>query len=192
MKKITLFLTAMLAMSVTINSKTEETTMLPGNAPVQKCPNCGKYYFESKNRHGDSKNTSFERGELTFPEWKEAYTQFQTEGVEGDDLVNVRFWAVQSYNDYFYRNSNSQKPSEKDFQMFSKLAIDFINSFDWKPVQHPLLKAELYREANFMKECKEVLESIPYNELEDFEKSIFNDIKQRMEKGDNKVFKLSV
>jgi hypothetical protein len=43
-----------------------------------------------------------------------------------------------------------------------------------------------------MKECKEVLESIPYNELEDFEKSIFNDIKQRMEKGDNKVFKLSV
>ena len=28
MKKITLFLTAMLAMSVTINSKTEETTML--------------------------------------------------------------------------------------------------------------------------------------------------------------------
>ena len=76
--------------------------------------------------------------------------------------------------------------------MFSKLAIDFINSFDWKPVQHPLLKAELYREANFMKECKEVLESIPYNELEDFEKSIFNDIKQRMEKGDNKVFKLSV
>ena len=32
MKKITLFLTAMLAMSVTINSKTEETTMLPGNA----------------------------------------------------------------------------------------------------------------------------------------------------------------
>ena len=141
MKKITLFLTAMLAMSVTINSKTEETTMLPGNAeivkcpycgtekelmtllsgntfgaeywsdnkriapmlpsvsPVQKCPNCGKYYFESKNRHGESNNTSFERGELSFSEWKDAYTQFQNEGVKGDDLVNVRFWVVQSYND---------------------------------------------------------------------------------------------
>lgn len=234
MKKITLFLTAMLAMSVTINSKTEETTMLPGNAeivkcpycgtekelmtllsgntfgaeywsdnkriapmlpsvsPVQKCPNCGKYYFESKNRHGESNNTSFERGELSFPEWKDAYTQFLTEGVEGDDLVNVRFWVVQSYNDYFYRNSNSHKPSKEDFQLFSKLAIDFINSFDWKPVQHPLLKAELYREANFMKECKEVLESIPYNELEDFEKSIFNDIQKRMKSGDIKVFKINI
>ena len=41
MKKITLFLTAMLAMSVTINSKTEETTMLPGNAEIVKCPYCG-------------------------------------------------------------------------------------------------------------------------------------------------------
>ena len=166
--------------------------MLPSVSQVQKCPNCGKYYFESKNRHGDSKNTSFERGELTFPEWKDAYTQFLTEGVEGDDLVNVRFWVVQSYNDYFYRNGNSHKPSEEDFQLFSKLAIDFINSFDWKPVQHPLLKAELYREANFMKECKEVLESIPYNELEDFEKSIFNDIQKRMKSGDIKVFKINI
>ena len=234
MKKITLLLFAMLAMTVTVNSKIEETTMLPGNAeivkcpycgtekelmtllsgntfgaeywsdnkriapmlphvsPVQKCPNCGKYYFEQKHRHGESKNTSFERGELTFHEWKEAYTQFQSEQVKGDDLVNVRFWVVQSYNDYFYRSKKSVKPSDEDFRIFSEMAIGFIESFNWESVPHPLLKAELYREANLMKECKQVLESIPYGELEEFEKSIYNDIKRRMEKDDNKVFKLSV
>ena len=222
-------------MSLTINSKTENTTMIPGNAeivkcpycgtekelmtlisgntfdaeywsdnkriapmlphvsPVQKCPNCGKYYFEHKNCHGESKNTSFDCGELTFSEWKEAYKQFQAEGVDGDEMTNIQFWVVQSYNDYFYRNSIiSVKPSEEDYQLFSEMVVGFIESFDWKPVKHPLLKAELYREANCMKECKEVLESIPYDDLEDFEKSIFNDIKRRMESNDNIVFKLSV
>lgn len=235
MKKIILLLTVILAMSLTINSKTENTTMIPGNAeivkcpycgtekelmtlisgntfdaeywsdnkriapmlphvsPVQKCPNCGKYYFEHKNRHGESKNTSFDCGELTFSEWKEAYKQFQAEGVGGDEMTNIQFWVVQSYNDYFYRNSIiSVKPSEEDYQLFSEMVVGFIESFDWKPVKHPLLKAELYREANCMKECKEVLESIPYDDLEDYEKSIFNDIKRRMESNDNIVFKLSV
>ena len=166
--------------------------MLPSVSPVQKCPNCRKYYFEFKHRHGESKNTSFERGELTFHEWKEAYDQFQAEGVGGKDMTNVQFWVVQSYNDYFYRGKTSAKPSEEEFQIFSKMAVGFIDSFDWEPVKHPLLKAELYREANLMKECKEVLDSIPYEELEDFEKSIYNDIKHRMEKNDKVVFKLSV
>ena len=234
MRKITLLVLAILAICLTVNAKIEETTMLPGNAeivkcpycgtekelmtlasgntfgaeywsdnkriapmlpsvsPVQKCPNCGKYYFERNNRHGNSKNTSFERGDLTFYEWKEAYEQFLTEGVKGNDMTNVQFWVVQSYNDYFYRGQASVMPSEDDFQLFSKMAIGFIDSFDWEPVKHPLLKAELYREANLMKECKDVLESISYEELEDFEKSIYNDIKQRMEKNDKVVFKLSV
>ena len=167
--------------------------MLPHVSPVQKCPNCGKYYFEHKNRHGESEDTSFNLGELTFSEWREAFQQFQTEGVDDDEMTNVRFWVVQSFNDYFYRNKFiSNKPSDEDYQFFSEMAVDFIESFNWEPVKHPLLKAELYREANHMNECREVLESIPYDELEDFEKSIFNDIKRRMDSNDNIVFKLSV
>jgi hypothetical protein len=167
--------------------------MLPHVSPVQKCPNCGKYYFEHKNRHGESEDTSFNLGELTFSEWREAFQQFQTEGVDDDEMTNVRFWVVQSFNDYFYRNKFiSNKPSDEDYQFFSEMAVDFIESFNWEPVKHPLLKAELYREAYHMNECREVLESIPYDELEDFEKSIFNDIKRRMDSNDNIVFKLSV
>ena len=72
------------------------------------------------------------------------------------------------------------------------MAVGFIESFDWEPVKHPLLKAELYREANLMKECNEVLESIPYEELEDFEKYIYNEILNRMRAGDKKVFQMRI
>ena len=58
-------------------------------------------------------------------------------------------------------------------------------------MDHPLLKAELYREAGRMTECANVLKSIPYMSLKDFEKRIYNDIKKRMTDNDIKVFKLS-
>jgi len=52
------------------------------------------------------------------------------------------------------------------------------------------LKAEFYREANEMLKCEEVLNSISYDQLEEFEKGIFDEIKTRMDKKDNVVFKL--
>ena len=105
--------------------------MLPHVSPVQKCSNCGKYYFEHKNRYGESEDTSFNLGELTFSEWREAFQQFQTEGVDDDEMTNVRFWVVQSFNDYFYRNKFiSNKPSDEDYQFFSEMAVDFIESFE--------------------------------------------------------------
>ena len=164
--------------------------MLPTVSPVQKCPNCGKYYFGHKNRQGQSENTSFELGELTFYEWTEAYDQFQAEGVNEDEMLAVRFWIIQSYNDDFYREKDSAGPTDNDFLVFSKMVIELNTFHNWKSVQQHLLKAELYREANLMKECKEVLDSIPFDELEDYEKNIFNDIKRRMENNDKVVFKL--
>lgn len=164
--------------------------MLPTVSPIQKCPNCGKYYFEYEHRHGKSKNTSFERGELALFEWKEAYNQFLAERINGDHINYVRLWVIQSYNDYFYRSKDFVMPSEEDFLQFSKIVAEFIHSFNWESVLNPLLKAELYREANLMKECKEVLDSIPFDKLNDYEKNIFNDIKRRMENNDKVVFKL--
>jgi hypothetical protein len=43
-----------------------------------------------------------------------------------------------------------------------------------------------------MKECADVLESIPYDSLQDFERTIYDDIKKRVENIDNKVFKLTL
>lgn len=166
--------------------------MLPIVSPVQKCPGCGKYYFENKNRCGEGNSHSFELGELTFPEWKEAYAQFQAEGVDDKTLDNVRYWLFHSYNDYFHRSKKAPKPTEEDFEFFSKTVEKLIDSFKWNSASDLLMKAELYREANKMQECRQVLDSIPLDQLNEEHKGIFNGIKLRMEKNDNVVFQLYV
>ena len=164
--------------------------MLPQVSPVQKCPHCKKYYLKRKNEHGVGKNTSSERGDLTYAEWKKAYNQFVAEKISGEDKVDLYFWIIQAYNDHYYRNPKSNAPTKAENNFFVTITISFIKSFDWAQVNHPLLKAELYREAGMMKECAKVLKSIPYKSLQDFEKDIYNGIKKRMNNNDSKVFKL--
>ena len=43
-----------------------------------------------------------------------------------------------------------------------------------------------------VQKCPDVLESIPYDLLQDFERTIYDDIKKRVENIDNKVFKLTL
>lgn len=224
----------MLTVSTIINSKTENTTMIPGNAeivkcpycgtekmlmtlisgntcgaeywsdnkriapmlpsvsPVQKCPNCKKYYFESENQHGEDDEESFELGELTFPEWKEAYAQFMSEDIDKDTMVFMYLWLIHSYNDYYYRSENAPAPTKDDYDFFVMAVIAFNNLIKWSQAPNTLLKAELYREAGKMKECADVLSSIPYDSLQDYEKSIYMGIKERAQNNDNKVFKLTL
>ena len=84
------------------------------------------------------------------------------------------------------------QPTAEEHEYFRGIIADFIDLFDWSTIQAPLLKAELYREANEMEKCAEVLDSITYDQLKDFEKDIYDGIKTRMEKKDPIVFKLNV
>ena len=171
--------------------------MLPIVSPVQKCPHCGKYYLESKQKSESGENYSFNLGNLTYSEWKEAFCQFMSQHclkdtdrhtkITRDDLVNLRFWLIQAYNDHFHRKK-IEEPSQEEYIYFCGVVNDFIDTFDWSSIKAPLLKAEFYREAGEMEKCAEVLNSMSYNQLEGFEKDIFNGIKTRMEKKDNAVF----
>ena len=175
--------------------------MLPMVSPVQKCPHCGKYYLKSKQKSVKGDSYSGERGELTFPEWKEAYDQFQRANafptlyphtkITDDDFIDIRYWLFQAYNDYFYRGKQAE-PSQEDYAFFCRVVKDFIDVFDWSPIEAPLLKAELYREANEMEKCADVLAAISYDKLKDFEKGIYDGIKDRMEKNDPVVFRLNL
>lgn len=51
---------------------------------------------------------------------------------------------------------------------------------------------EIYREANKMQECRQVLDSIPLDQLNEDHRGIFDGIRLRMEKNDNVVFQLYV
>ena len=113
-------------------------------------------------------------------------------GVDEKTRNNLRYWLIHSYNDYFHRNEEAPKPSDEDFEFFSKTVVEFIDSFNWNSGSELLMKAELYREANKMQECRQVLDSIPFDQLNEDLKAIFNGIRLRMEKNDHVVFQLFV
>lgn len=86
--------------------------MLPQVSPVQKCPHCGKYYLHYKQKSEKGRSPSLEQGELSYPEWKEAYSQFlkekgnnnQPQKVDEKDLSIIRLNLIQAYNDYYERD----------------------------------------------------------------------------------------
>ena len=170
--------------------------MLPQPSPVQKCPHCGKYYFMpfyQETRESD--NYWGEQGLLNYHEWKEAYHQF-CENFESPEnickvnrikLNDVRFWILQSYNDYYYRENNGQ-PSAEEFEFVKSMAIKFIE--EKAEDINPLVKAEIYREVNEMQKCAETLSSVSTEQFNDYQMKIYCGIKERLEKGDNKVFRI--
>ena len=175
--------------------------MLPSASPVQKCPHCGKYYLKSKQESERGDTSSFDTGDLSYPQWKEAFSQFISQSAQKGlnrftaitekDLVDIRFWLIHAYNDYYHRDKLAE-PSQEEYSFFCGVVNDFIDAFDWTSVKNPLMKAEFYREANEMEKCAEVLNSMSYGQLQDFEKVIYAGIKERMEKKDNVVFELFV
>ena len=98
-----------------------QAPMLPQISPVQKCPHCGKYYLHYKQKSEDGERPSFELGELSYPEWKEAYSQLQKEReksnlfkkVDERDLSIICLNIIQAYNDYYERDCRAEFSSEE-------------------------------------------------------------------------------
>ncbi len=165
-------------------------SMLPKISPVQKCPQCDKYYIEHKQKSRMVSGFSLEKGLMPFSDWRKAYYQFQTEEIEDEDMMNIRYWIVQSFNDTFYRNKIDQlEPTADDYSFFKEIVLLFVDSYKQFPMHDSLLIAEFYREANEMEKCKEVLNTIDYEDLKDHVKKIYDGIKNRMERGVAKVFR---
>ena len=190
--------------------------MLPQVSPVQKCPRCGKYYLEYRCFSRAGLGKSWEKGEMTYHEWKEAYSQFLNEkGIAKgknrlvqainnlfaiecypEDMAEIRFWLIQSYNDWYYRHDSQYighgtkelDPEEESF--IADIINEFIELHDWSERSDSLLKAELYREAGNMQKSSEVLSQINPEELRDGELKVYLGIKERITKGDKGVFKI--
>ena len=164
--------------------------MLPQVSPVQQCYDCGKYYLLYQQKFELGEGHSFESGELGYFEWKEAYAQFLEEDVKKSDLVNVRLCLIQAFNDHYFRFGEEGEPPEEEVRFITTIITEFIKLYNWRKVELPLLKAELYREIGEMKKCARVLSSMEGKPMKDHEQALFDGIKERMGKGDRKVFML--
>ena len=164
--------------------------MLPQASPVQKCPDCGKYYllYQQEYTYGDGYSNN--RGELNYAEWKEALAQFAEEDLEKADQADVRLGLIHAFNDQYHRGGGRKKPSQKETDFINTIIGEFIKLFNWRKVELPLLKAELYREMGEMKKCARVLAGMEQKPMKKYEKALFEGIKERMEKDDRKVFQI--
>ena len=160
--------------------------MLPEISYVQKCPDCEYYYIMARQEVVyDDNDFSSERGLLTFPEMKEAFSQLAKEGFESPkEETNVRMMLHHAFNDYYYRYGKGQIVNEEDQIIFHENGLWLIDHL----IEDKVMKAEFLREIGEMELAQSTLDSvIPENE---FIKNIASAIQERINNNDSKVFKI--
>ena len=125
--------------------------MLPQVFPIQRCPNCGKYFFYTIHViAGTSHRYSSQSGELPLEYLKEALAQLQS---TDDRERSLRFLILWAFNDRYGQLEQSEIPTEEwDYHIDNVqhlLAMDIC----------PLMNAELYREIGQFEECIKILMS---------------------------------
>ena len=160
--------------------------MLPEISYVQKCPRCGKYYIKGRQKEKYAKDGySFEKGLLTYPEMKEAFTQLSEEGFMNEkEEINVRMMLHHAYNDYYYRTEEKKVISEEDKALFRDNGIWLINNL----ITDSVMKAEFYREIGEIDTARDILDSITVED--EFLKRIVAAIRDRLEVNNCEVFKI--
>lgn len=160
--------------------------MLPEISYVQKCPLCGKYYITGRQEVKYAEDGfSFEKGLLTYPEMKEAFTQLSEEGFLNEkEEINVRMMLHHAYNDYYYRTEEKKVISEEDKTLFHENGLWLINNL----ITDSVMKAEFYREIGEVDTARNILNSITVED--EFLKRIVTAIKDRLEVNNCQVFKL--
>ncbi len=137
--------------------------MLPELSPIQQCPHCKNYYFleDAHTSHNPIKGIngySFELGELTYAELKEAKEQ-----MENSDLTKKQTWILNhqlfmAYNDAFFRTDNpDSSPTKEDEEYIKTIITQLLEGIDHND-DYDLFHAELLRESGRFTEAFMILD----------------------------------
>ena len=133
---------------------------LPSPSLIQKCPSCGKYYFmkDVESRQGD--DYSFDKGDLTYEELKEAALQFEG-NISNDNRRTLLFYLMWAYNDKYNREGmDIVEPSDEERSYIEAVIKELMEGYELRD----LFIAELYRERGMFEEALEILETCSYTE----------------------------
>ena len=135
--------------------------MLPQVSPIQRCPECGKYYFldQCESKYDEDINSwSMELGKLNYGDLRLAYAQLSKE-----NLTDLQRWALNheffmSYNDCYrrYPETVAFPPSDEEKEMFMSIIGDLLQNID-SSADYELFHSELLRESRRFDEAKAVL-----------------------------------
>lgn len=163
--------------------------MLPEISYIQKCPHCGKYFITSRQEivYDRDGRTSFEQGILSYDEMKEAFAQICSEGFDDqDEEASVRMMMFHAFNDHYHRRACDVLPSEEDVTLFREQGLWLLDNI----ITDNVLKAEFYREISEMQKAQEIIDNTSPDE--DFLRNIMQQIKERVQANDSRVFKLKL
>lgn len=133
--------------------------MRPVVSFLQKCPCCGHYYLLSRQKPEHGNKVSFEQGELSYKEIKEAWGQLKDiHDLTENEKLSILIMQVWAFNDEYTRYQSKTVPIEE--QTYIKEIIDLLLNMD---MVDDLLRAELLRETGRFKESLEVLDDYPIN-----------------------------
>ena len=145
--------------------------MLPEVSPIQKCPDCGRYYFieQAKSEYAkddDSEIRSFEElGTLNYHELKEAKEQMKHLTLSDMQRWILNHLLLMAYNDEFRRNPQKERhiPSKEDAEIFEHTVQELLKGIDTSE-DYNLFHVELLRETGKFDEAMEILKQ---NKTED-------------------------
>lgn len=138
--------------------------MLPRYSAVQKCPHCQKYFFvkDAKQREGDS--CSMDKGELSYEEAKEAWSQLSSE-LSTEGLIQLALIYLHKYNDVYQRifPENTENVTHKEFDESELTELIpvvryLVENFS---VESPLIHAEFLRNAQLFDEAMAIVNNTP-------------------------------
>lgn len=161
--------------------------MLPNISYIQKCPHCGKYYILGRQETNFAKDgVSFETGELSLDETKEAYEQLSQEGFRtlGEE-IEVRLMLFHALNDCYGRSILGFDDFVDDRNLFVEQGQWLIEN----AIADNVLKAEFYREIGEFDKASELLAGIVPDD--DSIREFAEKINERIEHNDSKVFIIS-
>ena len=153
--------------------------MLPRVSYIQRCPNCGKYFFYTQEvKAGNSNNYGGGTGDLPLEYLKEALTQLQPTGNDEHILrINI-LWA---FNDRYGNMEQSDIPAEE-----WEYHLDNVHHLLQMDI-NAMVRAELHREIGDFEQAIQILQSL---EVEDNIKDFHSQLLQQAQLHNRKVFTL--
>ena len=142
--------------------------MYPKVSPVQKCPECGHFYFMSDVEIEEGNTISFQQGWLSFEDAVQAYDEL-SDRSNLDKLELLTLVLTWAYNDII---RNFESPTEEQFLILKN--IQTVNLLQPIFKDNELIRAEINREIMNFDACIHVLEN--FNPAEDYVLKIKNTI----------------
>lgn len=144
--------------------------MMPSLSQIQKCEECGHFFFLGDVKLKTKSGYGGETGQLSYEDMKQAFLLLENEEMRPDHLFTLRLEFVHRFNDAFREMNVHHYGDEK-----TSMHPDERNETDWKlhrsnlkglieilgedDMESKPLVAEFYRESGDFENCLRVLNS---------------------------------